>query len=79
MFRSERWIIILGDNVHNTGRCQFINHDGAVLILSEKTNDLELTFLTVVENNVFIDFDTIILPGVTIGDNVIIGASSVVN
>lgn len=79
MFGSEPWLITLGDNVHITGNCQFINHDGAVLILRHKIPDLELTFPIVVGSNVFIGFDTKILPGVTIGDNVIIGAGSVVN
>lgn len=79
MFGSEPWLITLGDNVHITGRVQFINHDGAVLILRKRTKDLELTFPIVIGNNVFIGFDTKILPGVNIGDNVIIGAGSVVN
>lgn len=79
MFGSEPWMITLGDNVHITGNCQFINHDGAVLTLRHKIPDLELTFPINVGNNVFIGFGSIILPGVNIGDNVIIGAGSVVN
>src|SRR5690606_6368813 len=79
MFESEPWLITLGRNVHITGNCQFITHDGGVLILRHKYPDLELSFPIKIGDNVFIGFGSIILPGVTIGDNVIIGAGSVIN
>jgi acetyltransferase-like isoleucine patch superfamily enzyme len=78
-FGSEPWLITLGDNVHITGDCQFLTHDGSTLILRKEIPDLELTAPIEIGNDVFIGFRTIILPGVKIGNRCIIGAGSVVN
>lgn len=75
---SEPWIITLGDNVHITGNCKFIAHDGGTLIFRDKIPDLEITKPISVGNNVYIGEDSLILPGVNIGSNVVIGARSVV-
>lgn len=80
MFGSEPWLITLGKNVHITGECQFITHDGATLILRKYFDPkLEITKPIVIEDDVFIGFRSIILPGVKIGKGSIIGAGSVVN
>lgn len=79
MFGSEPWMITIGNNVHITGECQFITHDGSTLILRDKVPDLEITAPIIIEDNVFIGFRTLVLPGVTIGKGSIIGAGSVVN
>ena len=79
MFGTEPWLITLGDNVHITGNCQFVNHDGGTLILRNEIPDLELTAPIKLGSNVYIGYGSIIMPGVEIGDNVIIGAGSVVN
>lgn len=79
MFSTEPWLITLGNNVYITADCQFITHDGGTLILRDKIPDLELTAPIHVGNNVYIGIRTIIMPGVTIGDNVIIGAGSIVS
>ncbi|UDM62779.1 acyltransferase [Pseudoalteromonas piscicida] len=78
MFGSEPWLITLGDNVHITGDVQFINHDGGTLILRHLEPTLEITKPITVGNNVFIGMRTILLPGVNVGNNVIIAAGSVV-
>lgn len=78
LWGSEPWLITLGDNVYITNGCKFITHDGGTLILRKYIPDLELTFPIVVKNDVYIGMNTIILPGVTIGNNCIIGAGSVV-
>lgn len=78
MFGSEPWLITIGDNVHIVSGCNFVNHDGGVLILRDKYPDLELTAPINIGNNVYIGMNCTILPGVSIGDNVIIGAGSVV-
>jgi acetyltransferase-like isoleucine patch superfamily enzyme len=78
-FGSEPWLITLGNNVHITGDCQFLTHDGSTLILRKDIPDLELTAPIEIGNDVFIGFRTIILPGVKIGNRCIIGAGSVVN
>lgn len=75
---TEPWLITLGDNVHITGQCKFVNHDGGTLIFRDKIPDLEITKPIVVGNNVYIGEETLILPGVHIGNNVVIGARSVI-
>lgn len=78
MFGTEPWLITIGDNVHIVSGCNFVNHDGGVLILRHKHPTLELTRPIKIGSNVYIGINCTILPGVTIGDNVIVGAGSVV-
>ena len=78
MFGTEPWLITLGDDVHIVSECHFVNHDGGVLILRKDYPCLEITKPIVVGNNVYIGINCTLLPGVHIGDNVIIGACSVV-
>lgn len=75
---TEPWLITIGDNVHITGGCKFINHDGGTLIFRKEIPDLEITKPIIVGDNVYIGEDTMILMGVHIGNNVVIGARSVV-
>ncbi|GAB1043753.1 acyltransferase [Shewanella algae] len=77
-FGSEPWLIDIGNNVHITGGVQFINHDGGVLILRDKLPSLEITKPIKIGDNVYIGMKCMILPGVTIGNNVIVAAGSVV-
>ena len=79
MFGSEPWLITLGNNVHITGECQFINHDGSTLILRKKVPDLEITKPIEIGDDVFIGFRSLILPGVKVGSGSIIGGGSIVN
>jgi acetyltransferase-like isoleucine patch superfamily enzyme len=78
MFSTEPWLISIGDNVYITAGCQFITHDGSTLILRKEVPDLELTAPISIGNDVYIGLNTMILPGVHIGNRVIIGAGSVV-
>lgn len=78
MFGTEPWLIKIGNNVHIVSGCNFVNHDGGVLILRHKYPDLELTDRINIGDNVYIGINCTILPGVNIGNNVIIGAGSVV-
>lgn len=77
-WNSEPWIISLGNNVHITDGVKFITHDGGTLIYRQYVPDLEITKPIVIGNDVFIGMNSLILPGVTIGSNVVIGAGSVV-
>lgn len=79
MFSTEPWLITIGDHCHITNGCQFITHDGGTLVVRKEIPDLEITAPIKVGNNVYIGLNTMILPGVTIGDNVIVGAGSVVS
>lgn len=75
---TEPWLITLGDNVHITKNVEFITHDGEVLIFRKQIPDLEITKPITIGNNVNVGINTIILPGVNIGNNCIIAAGSVV-
>lgn len=78
MFGAEPWCITLGDNVHITQEVLFVTHDGGTLLFRDRQPDLEITKPIVVGDNVYIGVRSIIMPGVTIGNNVIIAAGSVV-
>lgn len=77
-FGSEPYLVKIGNHVTLTGDVQFITHDGGVWIFREEYPNIDVFGKIEVGNNVFIGFKTIIMPGVTIGDNVVIGAGSVV-
>lgn len=78
MFSTEPWLIRIGSHVHITSGCQFVTHDGGTLVLRHREPTLELTAPITVGNRVYIGMNSTILPGVDIGDDVIIGAGSVV-
>jgi acetyltransferase-like isoleucine patch superfamily enzyme len=78
MFGTEPWLITIGNNVHITSGCAFITHDGGTLILRKEVPDLEWTAPIKVGNDVYIGMRTLIMPGVNIGNRVIIGAGSIV-
>lgn len=75
---SEPWIITLGENVYITDGVKFITHDGGTLLFRNIVSDLEITKPIVVGNNVYFGNNAIIMPGVIIEDNVVIGAGAVV-
>ena len=78
LWGTEPWIITLGDNVHISDGVRFLSHDGGARLFRDKTPDLEITKPITVGNNVFIGNCTLLLPGVKIGNNVVIGAGAVV-
>lgn len=79
MFSTEPWCVTLGDNVHITNEVVFVCHDGGTLLFRHLVPDLEITKPITVGDNVFIGTRSIIMPGVHIGNNVIIAAGSVVS
>ncbi|MBR5296189.1 MAG: acyltransferase [Clostridia bacterium] len=83
-FGSEPYLVTLGDHVMLAGAgTQFITHEGAHWVLKGKDPEkYRHTFgygRITVGNNVYIGTRCTILRGVTIGDNVIVGACTVVN
>lgn len=78
MWGTEPFLIKIGNNVHITDGCRFITHDGGTLILRKYTPDLEVTAPITIGNDVYLGVETIIMPGVRIEDNVIVGARSIV-
>jgi acetyltransferase-like isoleucine patch superfamily enzyme len=79
MFGTEPWCITLGDNVHITRDVLFVTHDGGTLLFRDRFPELEITAPIVLKDNVYIGLRSIILPGVTIGNNCIIAAGSIVS
>lgn len=75
---SEPFLITLGNNVHITKGVQFVNHDGGVHVFRGKYRDLDVFGKIIVGDNTYIGNNVIILPGVTIGADCVIGANSVV-
>jgi acetyltransferase-like isoleucine patch superfamily enzyme len=68
----------LGSNVHLTG-CTLFGHDGTVSMLKQMTGRrLDRVGKIDIGDNVFIGHQAIVMPGVTIGSNVVVGAGSVV-
>lgn len=80
-FGSEPYLIEIGDNVRLTENVRLITHDGGVWVarhLNPDYSDADLFGRIKIGNNVHIGVNSIIMPGVTIGDNVIIGCGAVV-
>lgn len=80
-FGSEPYLIEVGDDVSISTNVSFITHDGGVCVVdkflySERIH-LKLGRIKV-GNNVNIGRNATIMPGVTIGDNCIIGLGSIV-
>ena len=69
--------IIFGDNVFIAPNCGFYTA-GHPLDVPRRNQGLEYAYPITVGNNVWIGAQVCVLPGVTIGDNCVIGAGSVV-
>lgn len=76
---TEPWIINIGQNVHITNNTTFVTHDGGTLIFRRYQHDLEITKRITIGDNVYIGTNSTLLPGVKIGNNVVVGACSVVS
>jgi acetyltransferase-like isoleucine patch superfamily enzyme len=80
-FGSEPWLIEIGDRVTITRDVLLITHDGSSRLFREKYSDSPWGngFGPIrIHDNSFIGVGTILLPGVTVGPNSIVGAGSVV-
>lgn len=78
-FGSEPYLVSMGDRVTVTGDgTRFITHDGGVDVLRENHPGIDLVAPIRLGSRVFVGYNAIILPGVTIGDDVVIGAGSIV-
>src|ERR1035438_10288381 len=78
-FGDEPWLISIGDRVTITGGVQFITHDGSTWLLRDGKGRRYRYARIEIGSDVFIGASCIILPGVKIGNRVIVGAGSVVN
>lgn len=77
---SEPWLIKIGSHVRITADVQFITHDGGTWVFrdQEKYKDVIKYGAIVIKDNCFIGLGSIIMPGVTIGPNSVVGAGSVI-
>jgi len=77
-FGGEPYLVEIGDNVTITPGVKFQTHDGGVGLFRKEYPGINVIEKIKVGNNVFIGEDVMIMYGVTIGDNVVIGARSLV-
>lgn len=76
-FGSEPFLITIGDQVQITNGTKIFTHGGA-FILRKKYPDIDFFGKVVIKDNVYIGNNCLIMPGVTIGSNVLVAAGSVV-
>ena len=74
-------LLSIGSNVSMTGPTTILTHDYSVCVLKKWSGGeiLGKQQKTRIGNNVFLGWGCTVLPGTTIGDNVIIGANAVVS
>ena len=80
-FGSEPYLISIGDNTTISFDVAFVNHDGGTRVIRNLPGQNKETVIygkIKIGSNSFVGCRTTILPNVEIGDNVIIGAGSVV-
>ena len=83
VYLDDFHLIELGDEVVISKRVTFLTHDfsvttGLVAINERPEQELKIDGRIKIGRNVFIGLGATLLPGTTVGDNVIIGACSVV-
>lgn len=76
-FGSEPYLIEIGNDVRVTADVKFFCHGAARVFRKEKPN-FDFFGKIKIGNNVYIGNNALLMPGVTIGDNVIVAAGSVV-
>jgi acetyltransferase-like isoleucine patch superfamily enzyme len=77
-FGTEPYLVRIGNHCTITSGVRFITHDGSCWVLRDELANLQDFGPIVVEDNCFIGVNAIILPGVRIGPNSIVGAGSIV-
>ncbi|MBN1561869.1 acyltransferase [candidate division KSB1 bacterium] len=76
---SEPFLIDIGDHVHISRDVKFITHDGGVWVFRQQEADFDVFGKIIIKDNTFIGNEAMILPGVTIGQNCIVGGLSLVS
>ena len=71
---SHCWLIEIGDDVTLAPRVHILCHDASTKAFMNYTKVGNV----IIGNRVFIGAESVVLPGVTIGDDVVIGANSTV-
>jgi acetyltransferase-like isoleucine patch superfamily enzyme len=74
--------ISIGDRIIISSKVYFLTHDYSITIpinaRERVKNDISISKSIVIGDNVFIGMNSLILPGSNVGNNVIIGAGSIV-
>lgn len=82
MFGTEPYLVWMGNNVEVSNGTRFVTHDGGLFVLRnmyhEECGKLDKIKPIQVGNNVYFGFNCLVLPGVKIGNNVVVGAGSIV-
>lgn len=76
-FGSEPYLVTLGNRVQITGGTKIFTHGGAH-VLRQKHPKMDFFGKVHIKDNVYIGNNCLIMPGVTIGSNVIVAAGSIV-
>lgn len=79
-FGTEPYLISIGKHVCIAGKVVFLTHDGATWVFRDQPRYQKVRKFgrITVHDNCFIGYRAIILPGVTIGPNSVVGAGSLV-
>lgn len=77
-FGSEPFLINIGNNVTITSGVRLITHDGSTWLVRKDGVRYQKFLPIVIGDNVFIGLNSIVMPGVSIGSNVVVGAGAVV-
>ena len=78
-FSGEPWLVSIGDRVTVAPGVDFITHDASSSLLQDEKGRRYRYARIVVGNDVFIGANAMILPGVRIGNRVVVAAGSVVS
>ena len=75
---TEPYLVRIGNHVAIAAGVKFITHDGGAWLFRNAVPDLQVFGPIIIEDNVVLGENVILLPGVTVGSNTVIGAGSVV-
>ena len=75
---AEPYLVEIGDHTTIGYDVNCITHDGGVFVFRKEDPSFDVFGKVKIGSNTFIGNNTIILPGVSIGDNCVIGTGSVV-
>jgi len=77
-FGSEPYLVSIGDHVTITAGVRFVTHDGGVWVLRTRHPDIDVVGRITIGSNVFIGLNAILLPGIRVADDSVVGAGAVV-
>lgn len=78
---SEPYLVTIGNNVRVSANVCIFTHDGGLWVLRslyEDVKNADKFDKVVIGSNVHVGVNAMIMPGVTIGDNCVIGAGAIV-